>query len=176
MVQATAANLNATVVASGNFNNASVSATAAAPPGSATYIGGSVTTASPTYTTGQMDPLSLTTAGALRIDGSAVTQPVSGTVTANAGTGNFTVVQATATNLNATVVQGICRQFENANCFRSSYCCNHSNCGWFGWRRGDYCCPNLYYRANGSIVINDNRTTSCGWIWGDPTRVRYRHS
>lgn len=31
------------------------------------------------------------------------TQPVSGTVTANAGTGNFTVVQATAANLNATV-------------------------------------------------------------------------
>lgn len=30
--------------------------------------------------------------------------PVSGTVTANAGTGNFTVVQATAANLNATVI------------------------------------------------------------------------
>jgi hypothetical protein len=34
------------------------------------------------------------------------TQPVSGTVTANAGTGSFTVAQATATNLNASVVQG----------------------------------------------------------------------
>lgn len=88
VVQATAANLNATVVASGNFNNASVSATAAAGPGSATYVGGAVTTAAPTYTTGQMDPLSLTTAGALRVDGSAVTQPVSGTVTANIGTTN----------------------------------------------------------------------------------------
>ena len=32
------------------------------------------------------------------------TQPVSGTVTANAGTGNFTITQATAANLNATVV------------------------------------------------------------------------
>ena len=32
------------------------------------------------------------------------TQPVSGTVTANAGTGSFTVTQATASNLNATVV------------------------------------------------------------------------
>ena len=31
------------------------------------------------------------------------TQPVSGTVTANAGTGSFTVAQATAANLNATV-------------------------------------------------------------------------
>ena len=57
--------------------NASVSATAATPPASATYIGGSVTTAAPTYTTGQMDPLSLTTAGALRVDASATTQPIS---------------------------------------------------------------------------------------------------
>jgi len=40
---------------------------------------GAVTTAAPTYTTAQSNPLSLTTAGALRIDGSAVTQPVSGT-------------------------------------------------------------------------------------------------
>lgn len=39
----------------------------------------------------------------LKTDGSGVTQPVSGTVTANAGTGNFTVVQPTAANLNATV-------------------------------------------------------------------------
>jgi hypothetical protein len=71
-------------------------------------------------------------AGALKVDGSAVTQPVSGTITANAGTGTFTtnisqyggvavgagnavhvqpgtgatftVLQATASNLNATVV------------------------------------------------------------------------
>jgi hypothetical protein len=91
VVQATASNLNATVVASGNFNNASVSATAASPPASATYIGGSVTTAAPTYTTGQMNALSLTTTGLLRVDGSGVTQPISGTVTANAGTGTFTV-------------------------------------------------------------------------------------
>ena len=40
---------------------------------------GAVTTSAPTYTTGQIDPLSLTTAGALRIDGSDATQPVSGT-------------------------------------------------------------------------------------------------
>lgn len=38
---------------------------------------GAVTTAAPTYTTGQTSPLSLTTAGALRTDGSATTQPVS---------------------------------------------------------------------------------------------------
>lgn len=48
---------------------------------------GSVTTAAPSYTTATVNSLSLTTAGALRVDGSAVTQPVSGTVTANIGTG-----------------------------------------------------------------------------------------
>lgn len=41
---------------------------------------GAVTTASPTYTTGQTSPLSLTTSGALRTDSSATTQPISGTV------------------------------------------------------------------------------------------------
>lgn len=43
----------------------------------------------------------VTASNALKIDGSAVTQPVSGTVTANAGTGNFTVIQSTASNLRA---------------------------------------------------------------------------
>src|SRR5262249_50731084 len=38
---------------------------------------GAVTTSAPTYTTAHTDPLSLNTAGALRIDGSGVTQPVS---------------------------------------------------------------------------------------------------
>ncbi len=51
---------------------------------------GAVTTAAPSYTTAQTSPLSLTTAGGLRVDGSGVTQPVSGTVTttppANAST------------------------------------------------------------------------------------------
>lgn len=40
---------------------------------------GAVTTAAPTYTTATTNPLSLTTAGALRVDGSAVTQPISAT-------------------------------------------------------------------------------------------------
>lgn len=56
-------------------------------------VQGAVTTGSPAYTTAQTSPLSLTTGGALRVDASATTQPVSGAVTANAGTGNF------ATNL-----------------------------------------------------------------------------
>lgn len=63
-------------------------------------VGASVTTAAPTFTTGQINQLSMTTSGglrvdlgatsanatALKVDGSAVTQPVSGSVTANAGT------------------------------------------------------------------------------------------
>lgn len=40
-------------------------------------VQGAVTTAAPTYTTAQTNPLSLTTAGALRVDGSGVTQPIS---------------------------------------------------------------------------------------------------
>jgi len=55
---------------------------------SGVLVQGAVTTSAPSYTTGQTDPLSLTTAGALRVDGSGATQPVSGTVTANQGTPN----------------------------------------------------------------------------------------
>ena len=61
-------------------------------------VGGSVTTAAPTYTTGNINPLSLTTAGALRVDGSGVTQPISGTVTANAGTGTFNIAGTVTAN------------------------------------------------------------------------------
>lgn len=57
---------------------------------------GATTTAAPTYTTAKTNPLSLTTAGALRTDASATTQPVSGTVSCNAGTGTLAVSIATA--------------------------------------------------------------------------------
>lgn len=67
-------------------SNLSVSPTDTTPPADATYAGGSVTTAAPTYTNGQMSALSLTTSGALRIDGSNTTQPVNGTVVSNQGT------------------------------------------------------------------------------------------
>jgi hypothetical protein len=71
-------------------------------------VQGAVTTAAPSYTTGKTDPLSLTTAGALRVDGSAVTQPVSGTITANAGTGNFAVnVAQIAGSTTSTAATGI---------------------------------------------------------------------
>jgi len=76
-------------------SNPSVSTTGATPPGSATYAGASVTTSAPTYTTGQMSALSLTTAGGLRVDGSGVIQPVSGTITANVGTTNGLALDST---------------------------------------------------------------------------------
>jgi len=57
-------------------------------------IQGAVTTAAPAYTTAQTSPLSLTLAGALRIDGSAVTQPVS--LTSTTITGTVAVTQSTS--------------------------------------------------------------------------------
>jgi hypothetical protein len=49
-----------------------------------TVVLGAATTAAPTYSTTQTNPLSLNLAGGLRVDGSGVTQPVSGTVTTKA--------------------------------------------------------------------------------------------
>jgi hypothetical protein len=89
VTQATAANLRA--------QTAAESATGAAPPSLAIYTAGSVTTAAPSYTTGQMNALSLTTTGLLRVDGSGVTQPVSGTITANIGTTGGLALDATLT-------------------------------------------------------------------------------
>lgn len=94
--QASAGNLNATVVGTGTF---AVQAAISSPTawgvntlGSTTsgqsgqLALGAVTTAAPTYTTTQTNALSLTTAGALRVDGSGVTQPVSLTSTTITGT------------------------------------------------------------------------------------------
>jgi hypothetical protein len=68
---------------------------------------GAVTASAPSYTAATVNALSLTTAGLLRIDGSGVVQPVSGTVTANQGGapwtatiqqgGNSAVVKAAST-------------------------------------------------------------------------------
>lgn len=61
-------------------------------------VQGAVTTAAPTYTTGQTNPISLTTSGALRTDSSGSTQPISGTVTAKlAAPTAGTVTQAART-------------------------------------------------------------------------------
>lgn len=72
---------------------------------SGVLIQGAVTTAAPTYTTAKTNPLSLTTTGGLRVDGSGVTQPVSdgggsltvdGTVAATqSGTWNVTNISGT---------------------------------------------------------------------------------
>lgn len=75
--QSTASNLNATVVGTGTFAVQATEATLdAAIVSQGTALGtikhlmtaGSVTTNAPTYTTGNINPLSLTTAGGLRID------------------------------------------------------------------------------------------------------------
>jgi len=63
---------------------------------------GSVTTAAPTYVTGQLSPLSLTTTGALRVDGTGGTQPISGTVTANQGTSPWVVSGTVTANIGTT--------------------------------------------------------------------------
>lgn len=52
------------------------------------------TTAAPSYTTAQSNPLSLTTGGLLRVDGSGVTQPVS--LTSTTITGTVAVTQSTS--------------------------------------------------------------------------------
>lgn len=80
--QKTSANSLAVVLASdqsaititGNIGVAQGSTTAAE---LGPLVQGAVTTAAPSYTAATTNPLSLTTAGALRVDGSAVTQPIS---------------------------------------------------------------------------------------------------
>lgn len=86
----TSGTANVTVRAS-DINDPSLlsgGAAASALPPVIQQVGGSVTTGVPTYGTGTFNALSLNTSGGLRVDGSAVTQPVSGTVTANQGTPN----------------------------------------------------------------------------------------
>lgn len=87
-------------VTAGGGSNSSVSTTGSTVPGSATLSGGSVTTSAPTYTTGQMSALSLTTGGLLRVDGSGTTQPISGTITANIGTSGSLALDTSIAKLN----------------------------------------------------------------------------
>ena len=84
---------------SGSFTatNPSVSTIGLAAPASATMVGG--------YDGANLRSIKVASDGTIRIDPTGTTtQPVSGIITANAGTGNFTVTQATAANLNATVI------------------------------------------------------------------------
>ena len=90
----TSGNLRVNVVAGGGSGGTSSSFNATF-PATGTAVGGEYLSSPPTLTSGQMVALQTNVSGALKVDGSAVTQPVSGTVTA---------AQATAANLNATVV------------------------------------------------------------------------
>lgn len=63
---------------------------------------GAVTTSAPTYVTTQTSPLSLTTAGALRVDASGTTQPISGSVSVS----NFPATQAVTQSTSPWVVSG----------------------------------------------------------------------
>lgn len=72
-------------------------------------VGGSVTTAAPTYTNGQINPLNLTTAGALRSDLSTIagTAPTTaGKIDVKAADGDVYVRQDTGTNLHTVVDSG----------------------------------------------------------------------
>lgn len=69
-------------------------------------IMGAVTTAAPSYSTGQTDPLSLTTAGLLRVDGSGAIQPISGTVAVTQSTSPWVVSGTVAATQSGTWTTG----------------------------------------------------------------------
>ncbi len=71
-------NLNVNIAAGGS-SNPSIGTTGSTTPASAALSGATVSTSAPSLVAGDMEALSLTTSGALRVDASAVTQPVSGT-------------------------------------------------------------------------------------------------
>jgi hypothetical protein len=127
--QATASALNATVVGTGTFavqatlQASSTTAIGTVNPTAAANWGvntmgsttsgqsgqlalGAVTTGSPSYTTAQSNALSLTTAGALRTDASATTQPISaasGAIGVGAGLDGWDVTKGTKADPVATV-------------------------------------------------------------------------
>lgn len=68
-------------------------------------VGAQVSTSSPSYTTGTFNALSLTLAGALRVDGSAVTQPISAS-SLPLPAGASTSALQTAGNLSLTTISG----------------------------------------------------------------------
>ena len=89
--------------------NPSVSATGSAPPASATYVGGSVTTAAPTYTTGQLSGLSLQTDGSLRVAvtaGGGSNASVGTTGAAIPASATYVGFKDTGGNMNAGLLEG----------------------------------------------------------------------
>ena len=71
-------------------------------PSTAILAGADVVSSAPTLTAGNLSSLYVTTAGRLIVDGSQVTQPVSGTITANQGTSPW-VVSLASTTITGTV-------------------------------------------------------------------------
>ncbi len=63
----------------------------ASSPANELLVAGQFNTSPTSITSGNVSPLQVGSSGKLLVDGSGVTQPVSGTVTANAGSGTFTV-------------------------------------------------------------------------------------
>jgi len=101
VTQSTAASLNATVVGTGTFavqaaqsgtwNITNISGTVSLPTGAATSAKQPALGTAGTASSDVLTVQGIASMTALKVDGSAVTQPVSGTVTANAGTGTMTV-------------------------------------------------------------------------------------
>lgn len=111
----TAGNLRVNVVTGGSSGVVAQGSTTSGETGM--LIQGAVTTAAPTYTTAQTSPLSLTTAGAVRVDASATTQPVSGAVASGGANANnpvktgavFNTTQPTVTNAQVVDLQATAR-------------------------------------------------------------------
>jgi hypothetical protein len=97
----TTANTSLSTIAT-NTSNAQGSPTGGTAATKSDLAGGIYNSSAPTLTTGQQASLQLNTNGSLKVDGSAVTQPVSGTVTAT-GSGNFTVIQPSGSSLHVNV-------------------------------------------------------------------------
>lgn len=76
---------------SGAWNVTNISGTVSLPTGAATAAKQPALGTAGTPSSDVLTVQGITSMTALKVDGSAVTQPVSGTVTANAGTGTFTV-------------------------------------------------------------------------------------
>jgi hypothetical protein len=100
--QATAANSQPVVIASDqstiNTSDVSVVSQGTATASLKGYLElGAASTSAPSYTNGQANPLSLTLAGGLRVDGSAVTQPISGSVSVS----NFPATQTVSGTITA---------------------------------------------------------------------------
>jgi hypothetical protein len=90
---------------------------------------------------------------ALKVDGSAVTQPVSGTITANAGTGNFTVVQGTGTNLHTVVDSGSVSATQSGSWSTSDVGFSNSE-----FVRNDYSSVNVTTSAYTQLIASTTNT------------------